>query len=321
MCIIGIVFSCIMGFTIVDSVDIGDYANGVAFGDGYVWASENGYDSIFKIDSGNMQIISSFYYGSNVLTGLAHDGEDLWLGCSYTYIHKIDTAGNLINSWFLPTVNNSYGMTFDGQYIWHSDLTFKIIYKRDYNDPTNVIDSFSVTWQPYDLAWYGDHLWAIADGNNVYELDTTNMNIINSWSTGRDYSSGIAIGGEYLWFSTNYNRGWVYKVDGVTSIEEVPTPMAEPRFAILCAYPNPFQGTVTFSLSVPGTEEVNVRVFDPSGRLVSNLFSGVPNSSMFRVSWNGKDNSGVHVNSGIYFVRAETKNNVVFKKIISLGRK
>ena len=319
MCIIGVMFSCIMGFTIVDSVDIGDYANGVAFGDGYVWASENGYDSIFKIDPGNMQIISSFYYGTTVLTGLAHYCENLWLGCNYTYIHKIDTAGNLINSWFLPAVNHSFGMAFDGQYLWHSDLTFQVIYKRDYNDPTNVIDSFVVAWSPQDLAWYGDHLWAIADNNYVYEIDTTNMNIVNSWPTGRDYSSGIAIGGGYLWFSTNNNRGWVYKVEGFTGVEDVTTPIVESKFEVLRAYPNPFRGAVTFYLSVPEAEEVKVRIFDPSGRLVINLFSGVPNSPMVGVNWNGKDNSGTPVNSGIYFVRAETKDKVVFKKIISLG--
>ncbi len=319
MCIMGVIFSCIMGFSIVDSVDIGNYANGVAFGNGYVWATENGYDSIFKIDPGNMQVISSFYYGTNFLCGLTHDSANLWLGCNYTYIHETDTSGNLINSWFLPGASTSFGMAFDGVYLWHSDLTSRTIYKRDHSNPTNVIDSFVVAWQPQDLAWYGDHLWAIADNDYVYELDTTNMNIVNSWPTGRDHSSGIAIGGGFLWFSTNNNLGWVYKVEGYTSVENGSTPISEPDFEILRIYPNPFQGSVSFSISVSEAKEVRVRIFDSSGRLVNNLFSGTPEKPLFTINWNGKDISGSHVNSGIYFLRAKTKDKVVFKKIVSLG--
>lgn len=320
MCVMSVLLSCLVGFTIVDSIDLGDHTNGIGFGSGYVWACENAYDSIYKINPDDMQIISKFYYYGN-LDGLTYDGEYLWIGYFPASIHKIDTTGNLIDSWPSPGADYSYGMAYDGQYIWHSDKDRRTIYKLDYNNPTTIIDSFVVAWEPRDLCWYRDHLWAVADWTHVYELDPTNMNIINSWPTDRYYSSGLAIGGGYLWFGTSGDLGWLYKVDGVVGVEEASTPLTEPRVEILKVYPNPFRSTVSFSLSVPEPTKVDVRIFDPSGRLITNLFSGVPSTSMLSLHCNGKDNAGTLVTSGVYFVRAETKDRVVYKKIISLGGK
>ncbi len=272
MIIITMMLPYIVSFTIVDSVNIGGYANGVAFGNNYVWACENSSDFIFKIDPDNMQIVSSFYY-SGGLDGLAHDGEYLWIGYWPDYIHKIDTTGNMVGSWPSPGADYSYGMAFDGQYLWHSDKDLNMIYKLDYNDPTNIIESFAVSWVPRDLGWGRNNLWAIANANYVYELDPTNMNIINSWSTGRPYSSGIALGGGYLWFGTNSNTGWVYKVEGVIGIEEVSTPIAGLRFEILRVYPNPFRDRVDIRWQTPSNIKFDLKVCDATGKLVKEFNS------------------------------------------------
>ena len=308
----------IMSFTIVDSVDIGDYANGVAFGNDYVWACDNGTDSIFKIDPDNMQIVSSFRYGGG-LTGLAHDGEYLWIGYYPDSIRKIDTTGNTAGSWPSPGAANSYGMAFDGQYLWHTDADLRMIYKLDYNDPTNIIDSFAVSWTPLDLGWYRDHLWGIDyDSSLVYELDPTNMNIINSWSTGRPSSSGIALGGGYLWFSTNNSFGWVYKVEGIIGVEEDTTPIARSGFEILRVYPNPSRDRVNIQYGiVHGAKSIDIRIYDISGRLIKK-FSQLTNnqSPVNQIMWQGIDNSGKKVPSGVYFLKFEAGDYKATKKLL-----
>jgi hypothetical protein len=122
-------------------------------------------------------------------------------------------------------------MAFDGTYLWHSDKNTRTIYRLDYNNPTIVYESFVVSWEPRDLGWYGNHLWATANATTIYELDPSDMSVINSWPSGRSNTAGLALGGGYLWFgSNNSDRGMVYKVD-------VPLALHEVAFSAIACYP------------------------------------------------------------------------------------
>ncbi|RKX71706.1 hypothetical protein DRP53_00540 [candidate division WOR-3 bacterium] len=304
----------IISFTIVDSVDVGDFVNGLAFANGYLWACENYSDNIYKIDPATMQIVGYFHY-SGGLDGLAHDGLYLWLGYYPASIHKIDTLGNTIGTWPSPGGEYSYGMTFDGQYLWHSDKNLRRIYKLDYNDPTVIIESFQVSWEPQDLGWYRSHLWAVANYVQIYELDPTNMNIINSWTTGRPYSAGLALGGGYLWFGTTNRTGWVYKVEGVVDIEE--EAKKSPASGWVSVFPNPFRGSTTLSLKRFEDEKVEVKIFNAAGRLVRSLFCGKAGSELI---WDGRDDFYSLVPPGVYYFQITSGTTIVNQKIVYLGR-
>ena len=300
---------------IIDSVDVGDFANGVAFLNKCLYVTENGSDQIYKINSDDMTIITSYSY-SGGLDGLGSDGENLWLGYYRNSIHKIDTLGTLIGSWTSPGTY-SYGMAWDSTYLWHSDKNLQTIYKLEYSDPTRVIASFYVSWIPRDLAWYRGHLWAIADNSFIYELDPINMNIINSWPTQRDHTAGIALGDDYLFFSTNDNTGWVYKADGFVGIEEINEDI---NGNILNFYPNPFQGSVNLSLNILQNQNVKVVIYDLAGQLVKQIFDGKSNTTSFSLTWNGRNDFGNQVVPGVYLVGIENGNNRTFEKVVFLGK-
>ncbi len=302
-------------FTIVDSVDVGDYANGVAFGNGYVWACENAVDQIFKIDPSNMQVVSTISYAGG-LDGLGHDGTYLWLGYYPNAIHKIDTSGNAVGTWTSPG-SYSYGMAYDGQDLWHSDQNAQAIYRLSYNDPTQVLATFNVSWRPQDLEYYGGHLWAIGGNTTIYELDPANMNVINSYPTERANSAGLAIGGGFLWFSTNSRTGWVYKVSGIVgvqdpSVEETPIP----SWSVLVS-PNPFRKTTRFIVLGPraADRKLSMQIHDASGRLVKS-FDAV--SSL--IDWDGTNSIGRRVTPGVYFFQARAGTAARTGKIVYLGQ-
>ena len=311
---LSLIFCLFSQLTIIDSVDVGNFANGVAFLNKCLYVTENGNDQIYKINSDDMSIITSFSYAGG-LDGLGSDGENLWLGYYNNSIHKIDTLGNLLGSWTSPG-SYSYGMAWDSVNLWHSDKNLQTIYKLDYNDPTRVLASFYVQWLPRDLAWYRGHLWAIADYSFIYELDPTNMNILNSWPTQRYQTAGIAIGDDYLYFSTTDNTGWVYKAEGFVGIEETKEDINN---NMLSLYPNPFRGSVNLSLNISRNQEVKVSIFDLSGQLVKKIFDGKTNTAPFRLTWDGRNDLGNQVVSGVYLVRIENGNNRTFKKVVFLG--
>jgi hypothetical protein len=69
-------------------------------------------------------------------------------------------------------------------------------------------------------------------------------------------------------------------------------------------YPNPFNPTTRIQFSVPETEKVRLEVYDIQGKLVKTLVDyDLYNPGNYEVTWNGLDNKGNRVASGIYFAK------------------
>jgi hypothetical protein len=71
-------------------------------------------------------------------------------------------------------------------------------------------------------------------------------------------------------------------------------------------YPNPFNPTTTLRYELPKPGKVEIRIFDLQGRLVNQLVSEYQEVGKYSVVWNGCDNNGVPVPSGIYFYQIST---------------
>lgn len=83
-------------------------------------------------------------------------------------------------------------------------------------------------------------------------------------------------------------------------------------------YPNPFNPstTVAFELTAPG--RVSVKVFDVSGRLVKTLADNSFADGAHELHWDGFDDRGARVASGIYFIRIESGAQVVTRRAVML---
>ena len=90
----------------------------------------------------------------------------------------------------------------------------------------------------------------------------------------------------------------------VTAVDEVPDiPL---RFFLSQNYPNHFNArtTIHFTLASPG--EVTLSVYDLLGRRIKVLQSGFLNAGARGIVWDGANESGKVVSSGIYFYRLES---------------
>jgi PKD repeat protein len=68
------------------------------------------------------------------------------------------------------------------------------------------------------------------------------------------------------------------------------------------ASPNPFKPETTIRYAVPGAGSVAIRVYSVNGSLVRTLREEIGTPGAHEVRWNGKDDGGRTVPSGIYFV-------------------
>jgi hypothetical protein len=81
-----------------------------------------------------------------------------------------------------------------------------------------------------------------------------------------------------------------------------------PRYTtITTAYPNPFNSNITIVYSAsnlgPQPPEVSLKIFDVGGRVVRTLVNEHKPVGTYRITWDGKDDSGDSVSSGTYIAR------------------
>lgn len=67
--------------------------------------------------------------------------------------------------------------------------------------------------------------------------------------------------------------------------------------------PNPFNPSTTFSFDLKYKDRVELTVFDVSGRAVRHLVGGMKDAGHHEVVWDGRDDNGRGVPSGMYFYR------------------
>ena len=84
------------------------------------------------------------------------------------------------------------------------------------------------------------------------------------------------------------------------------------------AVPNPFTGMTNVSFSLPVGADVDLKVFDASGRVVRTLADGVMPEGSHTVSWDGRDESGVRAPAGIYFYRMQAGQFDAIRKLVLL---
>ena len=88
--------------------------------------------------------------------------------------------------------------------------------------------------------------------------------------------------------------------------------------ARLAARPNPFSPSTVLTFATPGEGNVSIRVIDVSGRQVAVLVDALYPAGEFRVVWDGRDETGATVGSGIYFALLETDGLSASSKLVLL---
>ena len=74
-------------------------------------------------------------------------------------------------------------------------------------------------------------------------------------------------------------------------------------FALDANYPNPFNPTTNISYSIPEFGEISLIVFDALGKEVKTLVTGEIAPGAYNAVWNGTDNNGNEVSTGMYFYK------------------
>ncbi|MCD4819773.1 MAG: T9SS type A sorting domain-containing protein [Candidatus Cloacimonetes bacterium] len=114
--------------------------------------------------------------------------------------------------------------------------------------------------------------------------------------------------------------GWLIDdisiVDSSVESNEVLSPQTVSKLENI--YPNPFNPTTTisFSLTEKDTKNAKIEIYNLKGQKIKKLEIRNDKLGINKVVWNGKDEQGSNVSSGIYFIKMKTDNYEAIKKAI-----
>ncbi|GEM_PF-3634045 len=97
------------------------------------------------------------------------------------------------------------------------------------------------------------------------------------------------------------------------SIETAPSPLILHQ-----NHPNPFNPTTKIHFQLPNRSHIVLEIFDVSGKHVRVLLDKTVEGGIHSVDWDGRNNDGKRMASGIYFYRLKAGKKTITKKMVLL---
>ena len=140
----------------------------------------------------------------------------------------------------------------------------------------------------------------------------TNIGIY-AFTSLRYYQPSAGIAGDDTLYLDNYI---VKSLSSITSVDDRNSESVVSNYILEQNYPNPFNPTTTIGYQLPKAGNVELKIFNTLGQEVRTLAGGMESAGYNQVVWNGRDNNGNMVSSGVYVYTIRTNGFVQSRKMI-----
>jgi len=106
--------------------------------------------------------------------------------------------------------------------------------------------------------------------------------------------------------------------DSVTAIDDYSDIIAPEGISLRQNYPNPFNPSTNIEFVLNKATDVQLVVYDVTGRTIRTLVNGQLTAGPHKLVWNGLDNNNVQVGSGIYFYQLRAGDVVQTRKMVMM---
>jgi photosystem II stability/assembly factor-like uncharacterized protein len=179
------------------------------------------------------------------------------------------------------------------------------------NLPDAPVNAFAVDPIYTDWLFAGTDLGAYysANGGNDWTYISSDLPVVSV------YDMKIHDTGHFLVLGTHARS--MYKMDlaFITDVETVAEAEIISDYVLKQNYPNPFNPSTTIEFSVPKTEQVKIKIYNTTGQIIKEIANKEFNLGTHTVSWNGTNNHGNKVASGVYLYSLETGKQRITKKL------
>jgi hypothetical protein len=106
--------------------------------------------------------------------------------------------------------------------------------------------------------------------------------------------------------------------DTTTTVVKVVEDPIPGNFRLLQNYPNPFNSTTTVTCDLISSTHVELVVYDLLGRKIRTLVEGVRPAGRHSIMWDGKDDNGKDLSSGVYIIVLHSPDLIYARRTICL---
>ena len=223
---------------------------------------------------------------------------DTWVN-SYTDTYTYDAKGNILTDIYATWVTNSWANSN------------RITYTYDVNG--NRIVYLKEQW--LSSAWVNSykHTYAYDANGNGTITDSYN------WVTGNWANNTTTNYNLFIYYNNSAHN--FYNASGYKMIAtyEISTGISKPVMLSNCTltnYPNPFSNSTTISYNLSSARNVNISVYDISGKEVTTLVNQAQQKGEYNIQFNASN-----LQSGIYFYKIITGNKSETGKMILVNAK
>lgn len=218
----------------------------------------------------------------------------------------------------------------------NTDVTgFRAETREDLKDLSLPVQmaSFTAAYAPekgVELNWttasesncLGFHILRADRANGEFERITTAM--ISGQGNSSDYRDYA-----FIDYSAEWGKAYFYLIHEITfeAGEEskaffgpigVSTDQTPSRFGLSQNYPNPFNPETQIRYYLSGQTDVSLNIYNLLGEKVFTLYEGIQPEGVYTVQWNGRDEAGRNLASGIYFYRLMAGEHVEIRKMTKM---
>jgi len=116
-----------------------------------------------------------------------------------------------------------------------------------------------------------------------------------------------------LSFSTDAMLNENFQSLGAVEVAAIPT-----VFALEQNYPNPFNPSTTIRYQIPNDASVNLVIYNVQGQKIRTLVGKEQKSGYYSVVWDGRNDAGQTVSTGLYLYRVQAGSFVATQKMLML---
>ena len=125
-----------------------------------------------------------------------------------------------------------------------------------------------------------------------------------------------------LYLTSDWVNHLVLKVEyqgtPATAVLEERVSSSGSSFSLEQNYPNPFNSRTVIRFSLPESQAVELFVYDLAGQQVATLLAGTRPAGVYSIGWDGRDDLGGDLASGLYLYRLRTGSRVATRKLMLL---
>lgn len=162
-----------------------------------------------------------------------------------------------------------------------------------------------------------DQLSEAALVSNLIPATNTSQTQVYRYSDSELFSEGTY----YYWLNVNDMDGSESFHGPVTLVYETgenPTPSIPQVTELKSIYPNPFNPSANISFGLAKSSDVEFKIYNSRGQMVRNMALGVKDAGTWNLVWNGTDNNGRAVPTGIYYIQMQAGKDSFIRKAVMM---